>query len=118
MNIKDILEQKLAEVILNVQQLKDIKLEIQENKTEFEGDFTIVTFPLVKQLKKNPETIGTELGKALTEQTELLESFNVVKGFLNIKVKLYLNINKNSYNCLKFKQTNYKPINFLGVNVC
>jgi len=38
--------------------------------------------------------------------------------FLNIKVKLYLNINKNSYNCLKFKQTNYKPINFLGVNVC
>ena len=87
MNIKDIIEQKLAEVILNVYQLKDIQLEIQENKTEFEGDFTIVTFPLVKQLKKNPESIGVELGHALTEQTELLESFNVVKGFLNVKVK-------------------------------
>ncbi|WP_426473128.1 arginine--tRNA ligase [Chryseobacterium balustinum] len=87
MNIKDILEQKLAEVILNVYQLKDIKLEIQENKTEFEGDFTIVTFPLVKQLKKNPESIGVELGEGLTTQTELLESFNVVKGFLNVKVK-------------------------------
>lgn len=87
MNIKDIIEQKLAEVILNVYQLKEIKLEIQENKTEFEGDFTIVTFPLVKQLKKNPESIGVELGEALTEQTELLESFNVVKGFLNVKVK-------------------------------
>ena len=87
MNIKDIIEQKLAEVILNVYQLKDIQLEIQENKTEFEGDFTIVTFPLVKQLKKNPESIGVELGQALTEQTELLESFNVVKGFLNVKVK-------------------------------
>ncbi len=87
MNIKDIIEQKLAEVILNVYQLKDIKLEIQENKTEFEGDFTIVTFPLVRQLKKNPESIGLELGQALTEQTELLESFNVVKGFLNVKVK-------------------------------
>jgi len=87
MNIKDIIEQKLAEVILNVYQLKDIQLEIQENKTEFEGDFTIVTFPLVKQLKKNPENIGVELGHALTEQTELLESFNVVKGFLNVKVK-------------------------------
>ncbi|KUJ57122.1 arginine--tRNA ligase [Chryseobacterium aquaticum] len=87
MNIKNIIEQKLAEVILNVYQLKDIQLEIQENKTEFEGDFTIVTFPLVKQLKKNPESIGLELGQALTEQTELLESFNVVKGFLNIKVK-------------------------------
>jgi len=87
MNIKDILEQKLAEVILNVYQLKDIKLEIHENKTEFEGDFTIVTFPLVKQLKKNPESIGVELGEGLTTQTELLESFNVVKGFLNVKVK-------------------------------
>jgi len=87
MNIKDIIEQKLKNVILNVYQLKDIKLEIQENKTEYEGDFTIVTFPLIKQLKKNPESIGVELGEALTEQTELLESFNVVKGFLNVKVK-------------------------------
>lgn len=87
MNIKDIIEEKLSEVILNVYQLKDIKLEIQENKTEYEGDFTIVTFPLVKQLKKNPESIGVELGEALTEQTEVLESFNVVKGFLNVKVK-------------------------------
>lgn len=87
MNIKDIIEQKLAEVILNVYQLKDIQIEIQENKTEYEGDFTIVTFPLVKQLKKNPESIGVELGQALTEQTDLLESFNVIKGFLNVKVK-------------------------------
>lgn len=87
MNIKDIIEQKLSEVILNVYQLKDIKLEVQENKTEFEGDFTIVTFPLVKQLKKNPESIGVELGEALTEQTDIFESFNVVKGFLNVKVK-------------------------------
>jgi arginyl-tRNA synthetase len=87
MNIKDIIEQKLEEVILNLYQLKEIKLEIQENKTEFEGDFTIVTFPLVKQLKKNPESIGVELGEGLTTQTELLESFNVVKGFLNVKVK-------------------------------
>ncbi|MBB6331784.1 arginyl-tRNA synthetase [Chryseobacterium sediminis] len=87
MNIKDIIEEKLSEVILNVYQLKDIKLEVQENKTEFEGDFTIVTFPLVKQLKKNPESIGVELGEALTEQTEIFESFNVVKGFLNVKVK-------------------------------
>lgn len=87
MNIKDIIEKKLSEVILNVYQLKEINLEIQENKTEFEGDFTIVTFPLVKQLKKNPESIGVELGQALTEQSDLFESFNVVKGFLNVKVK-------------------------------
>lgn len=87
MNIKNIIEEKLSEIILNVFQLNDINLEVQENKTEFEGDFTIVTFPLVKQLKKNPESIGVELGEALTEQTDLLESFNVVKGFLNIKIR-------------------------------
>jgi arginyl-tRNA synthetase len=87
MNIKDIIEKKLSEVILNVYQLKEINLEVQENKTEFEGDFTMVTFPLVKQLKKNPESIGVELGEALTEQSDLFESFNVVKGFLNVKVK-------------------------------
>ncbi|KMQ67029.1 arginyl-tRNA synthetase [Chryseobacterium sp. FH2] len=87
MNIKDIIIEKLSEIILNVYQLKDINLEVQENKTEFEGDFTIVTFSLVKQLKKNPESIAVELGEALTEQTEILESFNVVKGFLNVKIK-------------------------------
>ncbi|WP_312090312.1 arginine--tRNA ligase [Chryseobacterium sp.] len=90
MNIKNIIEQKLAEVILNVFQLKDIHLEVQENKTEFEGDFTIVIFPLVKQLKKSPETIGMEVGEVLTTQTELFESFNVVKGFVNVKVKTNL----------------------------
>lgn len=93
MNIKNIIEEKLSEVILNVYQLKDIQLEVQENKTEFEGDFTVVTFPLVKQLKKNPESIGVELGEALAEQTDLLESFNVVKGFLNVKVKNELFVN-------------------------
>ena len=87
MNIKDIIEEKLSEVILNVYQLKEINLEVQENKTEYEGDFTIVTFPLVKQLKKNPESIGIELGESLTAQTDLFESFNVIKGFLNVKVK-------------------------------
>lgn len=103
MNIKNIIEEKLHEIILNVYQLKGIALEVQENKTEFEGDFTIVTFPLVKQLKKNPEAIGVELGQALTEQTDLLESFNVVKGFLNIKVKNQLFIDNFSLLNEKFE---------------
>ncbi|MBK1897986.1 arginine--tRNA ligase [Chryseobacterium paridis] len=94
MNIKNIIEEKLSEVILNVYQLKDINLEVQENKTEYEGDFTIVTFPLVKQLKKNPESIGIELGESLTAQTDLFESFNVVKGFLNVKVKNQFFVNQ------------------------
>ncbi|OWK74721.1 arginine--tRNA ligase [Flavobacteriaceae bacterium JJC] len=93
MNIKDIIEHKIAEVIQNVFQIDDanqrnnIKLEVQQNKTEFEGDFTIVTFPLVKILKKSPDLIAMELGDALSTESDFVENFNVVKGFLNLSIK-------------------------------
>lgn len=93
MNIKDLIQHKLSEIIDANYQLGDqnnphtITLEVQQNKTEYEGDFTIVTFPLVKLLKKSPDFIATELGDALAVQADFVQSFNVVKGFLNIKVK-------------------------------
>ncbi|MBW8359374.1 MAG: arginine--tRNA ligase [Weeksellaceae bacterium] len=86
MNIKDTLQQNITDIIYNLYQISDFKLEIQENKTDFEGDFTVVTFPLVKLVKKNPEQIGMELGGALTAEKNFVENFNVVKGFLNLKV--------------------------------
>ena len=93
MNIKDSIENKIAEVVQNVFQIDDVnqsnntKLEVQQNKTGFEGDFTIVTFPLVKVLKKSPDLIAMELGDALSTQADFVENFNVVKGFLNLKIK-------------------------------
>ncbi len=87
MNIKELIEGKISEIINSVYQIADFKLEIQQNKTEFEGDFTVVTFPLVKLLKKAPDLIATELGGALTTQADFVESFNVVKGFLNLKIR-------------------------------
>ena len=93
MNIKDSIENKIAEVVQNVFQIDDVnqrnnvKLEVQQNKTGFEGDFTIVTFPLVKILKKSPDLIAMELGDALSTQADFVENFNVVKGFLNLKIK-------------------------------
>lgn len=86
MNIKDNLQHKITEIIQNVFQIYDLKLEVQENKTTFDGDFTIVIFPLVKLVKKGPEQIGMELGSALTTETDFVESFNVVKGFVNVKI--------------------------------
>ncbi len=86
MNIKDNLQHKITEIIQNVFQIYDLKLEVQENKTAFDGDFTIVIFPLVKLVKKGPEQIGMELGSALTTETDFVESFNVVKGFVNVKI--------------------------------
>ncbi len=87
MNIKETLQQTLAELIQSVYQIYDVTLEIQENKTDFEGDFTIVTFPLVKYLKKSPDQIGMELGGAFTAQSDFIQDFNVVKGFLNLTIK-------------------------------
>ena len=93
MNTKEIIEHKIAEVIQNVFQIDDVNqrnsvtLEVQQNKTGFEGDFTVVTFPLVKILKKSPDHIAMELGDALATQADFVENFNVVKGFLNLKIK-------------------------------
>jgi arginyl-tRNA synthetase len=86
MNIKQNIQNHIQEIIHTKYQIPEVILEIQDNKTEYEGDFTIVTFPLVKLLKKNPELIGNELGEALKEQGKLIESYNVVKGFLNVTV--------------------------------
>ena len=93
MNIKDLIQHKLAEIVQTNYQLEDqnnpkpVTLEVQQNKTEYEGDFTIVTFPLVKILKKSPDQIATDLGNALSTRTDFVQSYHVVKGFLNIKVK-------------------------------
>lgn len=93
MNIKDLIQKKLQEIIQTNYQLDDqndpkkVTLEVQKTNPDHEGDFTIVTFPLVKILKKSPDLIAVELGDALSTQSDFLESYNVVKGFLNLKIK-------------------------------
>lgn len=93
MNIKDLIQNKLQEIIQTNYQLDDqndpkkVTLEVQKTNPDHEGDFTIVTFPLVKILKKSPDVIAMELGDALSTQSDFVESYNVVKGFLNLKIK-------------------------------
>ena len=87
MNIKENIQQKISKVIEKLYQVEGIALEVQENKTDFEGDFTIVIFPLVKQLKKSPNVLGEELGEELLKLVDFVEKYNVVKGFLNISVR-------------------------------
>lgn len=75
-----------------VQQLFDLaidKVEFQATRRDFEGDITMVVFPLVKQLKGNPVEIGTKIGTYLTENVSLVAKFNVVQGFLNIVIDDY-----------------------------
>jgi arginyl-tRNA synthetase len=60
---------------------------INSTKPEFEGDYTVVLFSFVKQLKKSPDQLGQELGKHLQSQNPaLIADYNVVKGFLNLTV--------------------------------
>ncbi len=61
-------------------------IQIHETRKEFEGDFTIVVFPLVKLARTKPEVIAEKLGKGLVHQLEELDGYNVVKGFLNLSL--------------------------------
>ena len=59
---------------------------LQETKKEFEGDFTLVVFPFVKQARKAPEMLANEIGAAVSAQMDDISGYNVVKGFLNFSV--------------------------------
>ena len=85
-----IIRSKALGAIQSLYQLDLSEKEIQINltKPEFEGDYTLVLFSLVKSLKLSPEQLGNSLGSYLTEkESSLFESFNIIKGFLNLVVK-------------------------------
>ncbi|MGK2863286.1 MAG: arginine--tRNA ligase, partial [Chitinophagaceae bacterium] len=70
-------------------------------KPEFEGDYTLVLFSFVKQLKKKPEQLGNEMGEfLLTNNADLITSFNVIKGFLNLVIadNYFINYLQTEYN--------------------
>lgn len=78
-----------------VKSLKDLYgMDFNENdltvnltKPEFEGDYTLVLFSFVKQLKKSPELLGKEIGESLISRDPgLFTAFNVIKGFLNLTI--------------------------------
>lgn len=87
MTIKQHIQSKISEIVSKLYGIENVTLEVQKNKTEFEGDFTIVIFPLVKLAKKSPDVLGNELGEEIKNQIEFIENFGIVKGFLNLKVK-------------------------------
>ena len=65
----------------------DKDFQVNQTKPEFEGDYTVVLFSLVKSLKQSPDEIGNRLGAALTsDHPQLFTGFNIIKGFLNLTV--------------------------------
>lgn len=79
-----------------IQALFDVtidKIELQTTRKEFEGDITMVIFPLLKVIKSNPVELGNKIGTYLVENVAEVARFNVVSGFLNIVIsdRHYLN---------------------------
>ncbi|WP_316753639.1 arginine--tRNA ligase [Pedobacter gandavensis] len=68
------------------QDLPENQVSLQDTRAEFEGQITIVVFPIVRFSKKSPEVTATELGAYLVENIEEVTAFNVIKGFLNLSV--------------------------------
>lgn len=86
MSLQEILLENTKKAIAQYygQQIENI--EIQLTRKEFEGDYTIVLFPLLKFIKAKPEQIGEVLGAYLTEHVAEVTAYNVVKGFLNLTI--------------------------------
>ena len=64
--------------------ISDSKLEFQQTRKDFEGDITLVLFPLLKETKLNPAVLGGKIGDYLVEHSIVARHYNVVSGFLNI----------------------------------
>ena len=72
-------------------------VEMQATRRDFEGDITMVIFPLLKVVKSNPVELGNKIGQYLVDNTEVVERYNVVSGFLNIVISdaYYINFFNN-----------------------
>ena len=93
MNIQAILEAKVKAGFASLFETELPSVEFQATRKDFEGDITVVVFPMLRYKKGNPVQIGQDLGNYLVENVEEIESFNVVKGFLNLVISdvFYLN---------------------------
>lgn len=86
MNIEQFLTDKVAAAVSTLYGNAGAPLQIQKTRKEFEGDYTLVVFPLLKASRKSPEATATEIGEYLVANTPEIKAFNVIKGFLNLSL--------------------------------
>ena len=93
MNIQALLELKVKEGFSQLFETELPSVEFQATRKDFEGDITVVVFPMLRYKKGNPVQIAESLGNYIVENVEEIQKFNVVKGFLNLIVSdvFYLN---------------------------
>ena len=84
MSIHKTLEKHIKIAVKNLHEVDLEMVEFQPTRKDFEGDVTVVVFPMLRQVKTNPAVLGEEIGKYLEENVAEVAKFNVVKGFLNL----------------------------------
>ncbi|MCL6218380.1 arginine--tRNA ligase [Zunongwangia pacifica] len=84
MNIQEMLTGYVKEAVQNIYDVTLETVEFQPTRKDFEGDVTVVCFPMLRQVKTNPVKLGEDIGNYLQEYVTIVSRFNVVKGFLNI----------------------------------
>ena len=107
MAITQDIKENVLESLANLyqQRFTERDFQVNETKPEFEGDYTVVLFSLVKQLKKSPDALGNELGVHLVNHyPHLFSGFNIIKGFLNLSIadSYWLGILKKSYADIRY----------------
>jgi arginyl-tRNA synthetase len=108
MTIQETLSQHIKTAFSKLYKAELETVEFQSTRKEFEGDITVVTFPMLRVVKMNPAQLGEDLGNYLVEHVDEVNAFNVVKGFLNIVIDdvFYLNF----FNTIKESKTyGFKP---------
>ncbi len=92
MNIEKELQIAVIKVIAQLYdaEVSEAQITLQKTKKEFKGHFTLVTFPLLRISRKSPEQTAEEIGEALMQISTIIQSFNVIKGFLNLSLNSYV----------------------------
>ncbi|RTY80796.1 arginine--tRNA ligase [Flavobacterium sp. LS1P28] len=86
MTLSQILTPSIEKAVQAIFGIAIDKVEFQTTRKEFEGDITVVIFPLLKVVKSNPVELGNKIGTYLVENMVEVSRFNVVSGFLNIVI--------------------------------
>lgn len=88
MNIENRLQDDIIKAIKELYNadVEYSQITLQKTKKEFKGHYTLVTFPLLKISRKNPELTATEIGEYMLKNSSFISEFNVIKGFLNLSI--------------------------------
>ncbi|MGW9687183.1 arginine--tRNA ligase [Flagellimonas sp. 2504JD1-5] len=99
MSLQKVISQSVIKAVGELYQVELPTVEFQPTRKDFEGDITVVVFPMLRFVKGNPVEIGTKIGEYLQDNVAEVSKFNVVKGFLNVVVEdgFYLNFFNSIY---------------------